>query len=72
MVKAEGSSLIAPRLQCRPHRVASDSLSTIHQPITPMQDFTAGGIAATPSKKSQTTGSSRIDELVKQLVGAPG
>jgi uncharacterized protein (TIGR00730 family) len=37
-----------------------------------MQDFTAGGIAATPSRKTQTTGSPRIDEMVKQLVGESG
>src|SRR5258708_15178797 len=32
-----------------------------------MQDFTAGGISATPNK-TQTTGSPKTDELVKQLV----
>ncbi len=32
-----------------------------------MQDFTAGGISATPNK-TQTTGSPRTDELIKQLV----
>lgn len=32
-----------------------------------MQDFTAGGIAATPNK-TQTTGSLKTDELIKQLV----
>ena len=37
-----------------------------------MQDFTAGGIAATPSHKTQTTGSPEIDELVKQLVSQSG
>lgn len=37
-----------------------------------MQDFTAGGIAATPSKKTQTTGSPKIDELVKELVAQSG
>ena len=32
-----------------------------------MQDFTAGGISATPDK-TQTTGSPKTDELIKQLV----
>jgi uncharacterized protein (TIGR00730 family) len=32
-----------------------------------MQDFTAGGISATPNK-TQTTGSAKTDELIKQLV----
>ena len=36
-----------------------------------MQDFTAGGIAATPNK-TQTTGSPTTDELVKQLVSTSG
>ncbi len=37
-----------------------------------MQDFTAGGIAATPSKKTQTTGNPKLDELVRQLVSESG
>jgi len=36
-----------------------------------MQDFTAGGISATPGK-TQTTGSPTTDELVKQLVRESG
>ncbi|HEX8295810.1 MAG TPA: TIGR00730 family Rossman fold protein [Chthoniobacteraceae bacterium] len=36
-----------------------------------MQDFTAGGIAGTPNK-TQTTGSERLDERVKQLVADYG
>jgi uncharacterized protein (TIGR00730 family) len=36
-----------------------------------MQDFTAGSIAATPSR-TQTTGDTKTDELVKQLVSASG
>jgi len=36
-----------------------------------MQDFTAGGISATPNK-TQTTGSPTTDELVKQLVRESG
>ena len=36
-----------------------------------MQDFTAGSIAATPNK-TQTTGSPKTDELVKQLVAEVG
>ena len=31
-----------------------------------MQDFTAGGISATPNK-TQTTGNPKTDELVRQL-----
>ena len=37
-----------------------------------MQDFTAGAIAATPSQKTQTTGSTKVDDLVKQLVAESG
>lgn len=37
-----------------------------------MQDFTAGGIAATPSHKTQTTGSPKVDDLVRQLVAEYG
>jgi uncharacterized protein (TIGR00730 family) len=36
-----------------------------------MQDFTAGGIAATPNK-TQTAGSPKLDELVRQLVSESG
>ena len=36
-----------------------------------MQDFTAGGIAATPNK-TQSTGSPKLDELVRQLVSESG
>src|SRR5215475_10463033 len=36
-------------------------------PSSPMQDFTAGGISATPNK-TQTTGNPKADELIKQLV----
>src|SRR5580658_1797313 len=40
-------------------------------PSSPMQDFTAGGISATPNK-TQTTGSPKTDELISQLVCESG